>query len=403
MREAAANVRRRRVLGGLAAGALAVAWPRADAMAAVAPLPDWVPAPGRRANVSLNTLADVDPCPSRRCAYSGVMGQRAVIAAWCGAAFAGAYGELGALLLTGGGHGDYYGNEVYAFDAGTRRWARLSEPSPGGPDAAVDYDEGEYAPGIPLSSHTYQHLQYLPPDWGGGPAGSLLLLVQYASGKLARGSGRTHAFDLADRRWARFSVNRSSPRVVNQSATTFDAGRRGFWRVPYGGGTIHFLDPQTRSWSSRRPGSAGGNNFGIELVCAHDPPHDRLVVVDWSRSAGARTWALDLAAPLRWQAVATTGETPPFTSRGMGLEWCPPLACFVACDGSGGHVYRLHPERENGAPWRWVREDLGGEPPAIHRGTQGVYNRFRWAPSLRSFLMVGSSTLPVQAWRLHGT
>jgi hypothetical protein len=87
----------------------------------------------------------------------------------------------------------------------------------------------------------------------------------------------------------------------------------------------------------------------------------------------------------------------------MGLEWCPPLACFVGHDGKGAYVHRLHPADAVDGTWRWVREELAGEPPAVNPGMRGVYNRFRWAPSLRSFLMASGNRLPVQAWRLAGT
>ena len=102
-------------------------------------LPAWVPPPGTRRNISRNLLADVDPCPRRDCIYSGVVGQEAVLIAWCGGAFASAYGNLGAWITTGGGHGDYYGNEVYAFELDSRRWVRLNDPYPGGRDSSVDY------------------------------------------------------------------------------------------------------------------------------------------------------------------------------------------------------------------------------------------------------------------------
>jgi hypothetical protein len=31
------------------------------------------------------------------------------------------------------------------------------------------------------------------------------------------------------------------------------------------------------------------------------------------------------------------------------------------------------------------------------------YSRFRWAPSIRSFVWADDHRLPVQAWRLRGT
>jgi hypothetical protein len=369
-------------------------------------LPDWVPAPGTRRNISRNVLADVDPCPARDCAYSGVIGQRAVLAAWCGAAFAPAYGNLGAWITTGGGHGDYFGNEVYAFELDSLRWVRLCDPFPGGPLSDADYNEGEYAPGIPLSSHTYQHTQYLPPELGGGKKGSLLLVVSYAAGKLAQGTGRAHAFDLATGRWTRYSTNKATVRINATSGSCFDADRKAFWRVPYGGAQIESLSTVDRSFRMLSPGAGGGNNFGVDHVCGRDPIRDLLVVLDWPRDAPASLWALDLKAPHRWSALATTGPAAQPEGRGMGLEWCP-LQCFVGYEGSRApHVRKLIPPASDplGTPWRWETEDLTGDAPVGRdKGPRMSYSRFRWAPSIRSFVWADDHRLPVQAWRLRGT
>ena len=230
------------------AGALA-----ATSMRQGATLPAWVPAPGMRSNISLNVMADVDPCPRRNCIWSGG-GQSRVVTAWSGAAFATHYGDLGAWIITGGGHGDYFGNEVYAFELDSRRWVRINDPYPGGRDSKVDYAEGEYAPGIPLSSHTYQHTQYLPPSLGGGSKGSLLLVVMYAAGRLAHGSGRSHACDLATGLWSRYSTNRASVNLNGTSSTAYDGQRRGYWRVPYGGRTLEFLSATDRTWKKETVG-----------------------------------------------------------------------------------------------------------------------------------------------------
>lgn len=51
--------------------------------------------PGRWTVISLNTIDDVDPCPSQDCSYSAVEGISGVIDDWCGGAFATRFGELG--------------------------------------------------------------------------------------------------------------------------------------------------------------------------------------------------------------------------------------------------------------------------------------------------------------------
>jgi len=59
------------------------------------------------------------------------------------------------LVLWGGGHADYYGNELYAFDVNTLSWERLTDPSPYVLDVEVNAD------GTPNSRHTYGGLAYI--------------------------------------------------------------------------------------------------------------------------------------------------------------------------------------------------------------------------------------------------
>ena len=404
-------MKRRNALLRLAALAAAAGPPfRTNALAATPPrrsdtFPAWVPAPGTRSNISLNVMADVDPCPRRNCIWSGG-GQRTVVTAWSGAAFATHFGELGAWIITGGGHGDYFGNEVYAFALDSRRWVRVNDPFPGGRDSDVDYDEGEYAPGIPLSSHTYQHTQYLPPSLGGGSKGSLLLVVMYAAGRLARGTGRSHACDLATGSWSRYSVNKASESLNGTSSTAYDSQRRGFWRVPYGGNTLEFLSTADRSWRREAVGTGGGNQFGVDHVCALDPVRDLLVVLNWTRARGT-VWVVDLKSRKQWHAVKTTDEMLPPSTRGMSIEWCPPLQCFVCYEGGRStSVLKLFANADDplNGTWRWEREELSGaEPAGREKGMRKSYSRFRWAPSINCFVWVDDNRLPVQAWRLRGT
>jgi hypothetical protein len=129
--------------------------------------PEWVKqiAPGTWAEVSLNTLADVNPArdPEVNPNHPGPPpwrdNQGAVLGAWNGGAFASGYGKSGALILVGGGHTDYYGNEVYAFDLDSRNWQRLTNPyrSPSFP-----VTDGIWPDGTPSVSHTYDQVDYHP-------------------------------------------------------------------------------------------------------------------------------------------------------------------------------------------------------------------------------------------------
>ena len=114
-----------------------------------------------------DSLADADPCPRRNCVYSAVMGQAGVMA-YSGMAFTSELGTRGSLVVTGGGHADYWGNEVYVFDLSTNRWRRINNPSLAlnGTNAETDprFDKvyAEYGDGTPGASHTYDHLRCVP-------------------------------------------------------------------------------------------------------------------------------------------------------------------------------------------------------------------------------------------------
>ena len=95
-----------------------------------------------------------------------IVGPRAVLQAWNGAAF----DEEGLLLyFMGGGHADYGGNEVYEFDLKTGRWARLTDPSPLSflyrwrektQTEAARYCWAPDMRRVPAAAHTYDGLQF---------------------------------------------------------------------------------------------------------------------------------------------------------------------------------------------------------------------------------------------------
>lgn len=94
-------------------------------------------------------------CPSDS-DIQGTMGCRAVIEAWNGGV---ADTKRDRLIFWGGGHTDYYGNEVYALDLRSRTLLRLTKPSP---VTNVDKCPEAYVDGNPSSRHTYGGLVYVP-------------------------------------------------------------------------------------------------------------------------------------------------------------------------------------------------------------------------------------------------
>jgi len=84
---------------------------------------------------------------------AGNTGCKAVISAWNGGV---ADTKRNRLILWGGGHTDYFGNEIYALDLNTLTFVRLNDSStPAGTCVAAN------ANGTPNSRHTYGGLAYL--------------------------------------------------------------------------------------------------------------------------------------------------------------------------------------------------------------------------------------------------
>jgi hypothetical protein len=383
--------------------------------------PKWRPPRGERRNISLNLAADVSPCPLDNCGYSGTSGQKSVMLVWSGGAFATDYSRLGGLLVHGGGHKAYYGNEVYVFDLDTLRWRRLSdpwEPYPGargwiGKHAGLGPtgigEEGEYAEGIPASSHTYDNVEYLPAALAGNRRGSFVRLTGTSNGYWGGGfSGRSHAFDLDTGQWRRHSVNRTTKAEGggDGNAVCFDPTRKRFWAIGrYYSMVTRYLDIPSRTWHSVRATRGEGHNAGYNMSGAYHPALDLFVVIFHPLSATGpdrgRLFAMSCAEPERgWFRIQQEGPRP--VGRAPGLEWCPPLNCMVSYDGRGSpRIHKLYaPRREVlKSPWRWEEEELGGDPPIGRLDGPGHYSRFRWAPQAGCFVWADSVRQPVQAWR----
>ncbi|MEM6992688.1 MAG: hypothetical protein AAF721_19395, partial [Myxococcota bacterium] len=236
--------------------------------------------------ISQNTLADVDPCPQQDCAWSATEGQSGVINDWTGGAFATEEGGLGGLIYWGGGHGGYYGNEVYVFDLETLHWERRSEPTDGqtpGDSGTYDLDlsTGLWWDGAPAATHTYDGVSYHP-----GTNSFVLLTTSDApappwvpTGFLAP---YTSSFSFDTGTWTQGTDAREAPGAIGFMSTAYDEARDLFWGWSYPEGTFSSYDPNTDTWQSYPQGFL----TNLDHVSAIEPTHDLYVTLEF-RSAGA--------------------------------------------------------------------------------------------------------------------
>lgn len=254
------------------------------------------------------------------------------ILAYSGCAFDPSSGRI---LLFGGGHHDYSGNEVWEFavDRPQDRWTRHYLPSSYADKTAVLADiDNAGRPGMyvstnrPISRHTYHSLTWAAnvnrmfagggSTWD-GPDGTYWSIYPNAPGDL-------WGYDPATRRWdyrgsSLVDRNRPVPAAMvydpkrgviltlsNRRTASYDPGsvKYSYTTVPT---TVCEYDPVAGRWMDH--GTALQGNWVYSLM-AVDSARDCLVVLAWDSAHALYVFDYDLARR-EWVARQTKGDAPP--------------------------------------------------------------------------------------------
>ena len=316
---------------------------------------------------------------------------------WSGGALASKLGAKGGYVVWGGGHGGYYGNEVYVFDVDSLRWSRYSEPVP---NPVCDYDRGELQDGSPCARHTYDYVDYQPSTNSFVSLGS-------ASDHDCGGCGTpaVHLFDLERRRWRRGGGSTFTGfQGFSGASSAYDSKRDVFWLWPAFDQRFAKYDPNAGrggAWSQY-----DSTPINIDAVSAIDPSRDLFVTVDARDDSpnAHRVLVHDLANPqLPPVVVATDGDRAIEFAQAPGFEWDPVVGKFVAWLG-GVVVYTL--EAPAGSwkrgPWVWTKLQpaLTNTVSPSAPNENGTYSRWRYVPAADVFVVVNRVTDPVYAYRL---
>lgn len=349
-------------------------------------------------SISLNTISDVDPCPQRNCAWSGIEGQVALVDAWNGGVYASEVGSLGSLVYAGGGHNAYYGNEIYAFDFESLRWTRRNEPTdgkePGNPATMLLDENCRFWDGSPVVPHTYDSVTYDP------QSNRLFLLTpdDAASYKLpGRGNGCVSTtaayFDFNTNTWG--NKQAAGPASLIHGPTAYDAKRKLFWgrtgfRAPR---LLVSYDPAKDVWKKYEDYA-----INIDAMGAIDPERDLFVTPIFRYEPLIAV--IDLANPSKSAAhIKTKGAKKIETRHGLGFEWAQKLGGFIAWN-DGKNLYLLTPPEGNWRTqeWTWSLIAATGEDPGV--AINGAYSKFQWVDKLGIAVIAPSNTSPVYAVRL---
>lgn len=297
-------------------------------------------------------------CAPSSFGVNGVSGCGAIVTAWGGGAYDPNRQQM---LIWGGGHNDYWGNEVYAFDLATMAWQRLTDPSPG------PYNKDPLDDGQPVSRHTYDGLQVLShADRLFGQGGS----------RATDGNGTrlTWIFDPATKTWSNMQPSGADyPGVghpYNMSSGYDPKTKKVYMRDPY---NLYAYDHANNAWTKLL---AWAHAWGPQTGA-----------VDTKRqlffSLGAQELLVyDIAAKAdvtsQW---STSGGDELINAGAPGVDYDSKADALVAW--KGGAVWVLEMSTKV-----WTRKSGTGAPQAA--AANGTYGRWRYDAALNVFILVNS-------------
>jgi len=340
------------------------------------------------------------------------MGQKGVMSGWNGAAFD---NKRGNLLVFGGGHNAYGGNEVYAFNVSALKWVMLHPPCRNINGRNPQFSLGLLNDWTPSTFHTYNLPVY---------AGNIDALVftrsgWFGGGKFSQTPGgdssktETQVFDLKENRW---ETEMAKGRVRERnggfggtagSMAVYDPKTGFIWRLGRGKGAhLERYDPVRDRWKD-----FGKVHIDYYRAVAFDTKRSRIVLSGINNGSAkgkaGDTMVINVArpnAPTGMQHIETTGEKLPEAGRDMGFVYDPVGDRYVAWLGEYGgarpqDIYTLDPNQK---PWLWKRvaPHAGNHTIPTVQEHNGTFGRFVYVPQRDAFLLVNRTTENVYFYRL---
>ncbi len=333
------------------------------------------------------------------------------------------------LIVWGGGHSDYAGNEVSVLNLnGTPSWERFTSPTMPVPfvwdgkhwEGLKPYfvrlhDGGKYQPGAsPSSRHTYNSLQYVPYQ----------NKLYSFGGSLANGgylSQETWTLDMGTKTWTMlgppFSQSPNYPTTAYNPSNGHIVMHDKSW-------TLFDYDPHTNKWKVL----ANGIHVEDGTTAAIDPVNNLFVVMGAGGTPNGTGYpsvpkyrTLQVFSLPSGRAQAWNNNGCDLIYRNSGLDWDSALGLMVGYPGGGNHVYLLNTgPKDMVTPFGTVAShkcldvaistkaspvkgvDYPPDPEGTGRDANiGTFGRFRYFPSLDIFVLVNDRNR--DAWILRLT
>ncbi|MEQ1502842.1 MAG: hypothetical protein ABMB14_11460 [Myxococcota bacterium] len=276
------------------------------------------------------------------------------------------------MVLFGGGHNDYSGNQVYGFDLASGAWTVLREATPAD---QITPSQDPYADGSPASRHSYDGFAYLP---------DLRRWFVFGGSRYQDGSSTPTAwlFDSAAGTWERradfdgnqvaglFYTGTAYDEATGTVITRTESGLYSYdvaadaWTTRADFGYPPFW-PTWSTYSYRRGVVVPSRRWFVGLGGALEDGSPDVMMFDLD------TWA-DATVP-------TTGDADAVRGNGPGSDYDPADDAIVSWSGGAPGILDL-----DTLVWRAGSAD-GAPSDAVGNGT---YGRWRYVAYLNVFVLV---------------
>ncbi len=298
------------------------------------------------------------------------------------------------LIILGGGHGTYYGNEPYALDLNTQTLVQLDTPPPASATSSAATNCSIMTNGELGGRHTYSNLAWVDHL-------NVLVLVGGA-GSCTAGSTEEDLWVWSNsaKTWTRSQPDLRASVGFNSSAGGTDAGvvydtvRQRVWFHDCWKIYEYNVDTNTVITHTMSNGCQGLDSV-FYMTWSYDPTRNRYFGVGEGRVVHVTVGG---SGSYSWVSQSTSGSQTCVGARAPGLAYDPVQDRYVCWQG-GNTVYVLNP-----STWAWSTLTVSGTPPRLALESNGVdygtYGRFQYSQKENAFVFCGDVATDCYALRL---
>jgi len=271
------------------------------------------------------------------------------------------------LVIWGGGHTDYSGNEVYALDLNTVTMLRLTDPAM---PVVTGSDLVEAIGTQPNSRHTYDCLVYLPTQdkmfaFSGSPTAQVGVI-----------SSGTWLFDFPTLTWTQQSPTGSFTVSHLDSVSAYDPNSGNIYLHIGTDWPLYRYNVTANSYTLL----SIATSIGANMTAIIDPVNEVMVII-----GDGTQWYYSVASGSSWAQynLASTGASAIVNAHSPGLAWDSANSQIMAWAG-GNSVYYLDWTTK---AWTEISAYSGGPGTAQPNGT---YKHWNYSPALNAFVLVNA-------------